>query len=177
MSLVELLSVLLFLGLLSTGIVGAKEQQLNVQQVLRSRLEQGMQDTTSVGVVYPRWIGTSPFCAASCADCQGEVPFCWFTAHTASEIPSSLQQYRSSFGTDCFSGQKALCAPTKIKPEPRWIGTSPFCAASCADCSGDLPDCMCSAKDNSQIIEQCAPYRNAFGADCISGQKVLCGPA
>eukprot|EP01125_Pyxidicula_operculata_P001147 TRINITY_DN110_c0_g1_i3.p1 TRINITY_DN110_c0_g1~~TRINITY_DN110_c0_g1_i3.p1 ORF type:complete len:1020 (+),score=168.21 TRINITY_DN110_c0_g1_i3:1643-4702(+) len=129
----------------------------------------------SGSTIYPRWLGVAPACGASCSDCTGDTPVCMSVASsvTTSFAPATYTDY---FGATCTSGNKVLCGPNGSTIYPRWVGTAPSCAASCADCTGTTPTCMAEHGFAATTIAP-TDVTNSFGATCTSGNKVLCGPA
>jgi len=61
--------------------------------------------------VYPRWVGTAPFCDAHCSDCTGDAPKCMARSTSSSDAPTLA----SDFGNTCYQtpratrGYKVLC--------------------------------------------------------------------
>jgi len=101
-----------------------------------------------------RWDGTAPFCSGSCGANEteltrlGSIPSFWVPPFVYVNPP---------FGSNCFTGTKALCCATP-GGACRWDGTAPFCAGSCR-----------SGERQAQ-----PPAGSSSGAGCWTGSKVYC---
>ena len=94
-----------------------------------------------------KWVGTAPACRGNPNDCFGSYYLTWS---------------KCGDGDYCISGYKVFCCTA---PSPYssvyWRGTAPVCRATCGDChEGDV----CISKSDC-----------GDGAECVTGQKVLCG--
>ncbi len=100
-----------------------------------------------------RWMGTSPLCNGECGAGESEI-----TREGADPGFVDLSSgARLVFGSDCFTGTKALCCKTPTAT-CRWKGTAPFCAGKCTG----------SEKQASP------PEGFTSGASCLTGSKVYC---
>jgi hypothetical protein len=66
-------------------------------------------------------------------------------------------QSTNTFGSDCLTGNEALCCHTQGRT-CRWAGTAPFCAGEC----------------NGNETPAEPPQTSSSGAACVTGHKVFC---
>merc|ERR1711979_120877 len=104
---------------------------------------------------YQIWFGTAPFCEGNLNDCTSR----------------GLKYVRSDKygdGAMCVTGQKVLCEGSKKRMAEItkrsvqiWFGTAPFCG-------GNINDCLLRGMKVVKFD------KSGDGAECITGQKVLC---